>query len=485
MFNNLTDKLQDAFRKLRGVASLSESNISEAMDDVRTAMLDADVNREVVEEFIAEVQKGCLGSNVIRSITPGQMAVKIVNDKLVELMGPAEAPLNFEPQIHPNVAMLVGLHGSGKTTTTAKLALHLSKHGRKPLMTACDVYRPAAIDQLEILGVETGLPVHSQRGNMDVCAIANDAIAKARAAGNDYVLLDTAGRLQIDTDMVQELIRLKETVRPQEIILVADAALGQQAVSVAKHFHEALGITGIILTKLDGDARGGAALSIKKVTGCPIKFMGVGEKLDELEVFHPDRMASRILGMGDIVSLVERAAEEMDKEEARKLQEKLKKNDFDFEDFLAQLRQMSRMGGIESILKLLPGGNKLADMDELDTSKFKRMEAIICSMTKKERATPEILDMSRRKRIAKGSGTNVEEVSQLIKQFVNMRKMMKSTGLFGKLFSSGSLPTSLGDLGGLAGLGGMGGMGGGMGGFRPSFSRGSNFTPPKKKRKKK
>ena len=317
---------------------------------------------------------------------------------------------------------------------------------------------------------------------MDICSIANDAIAKARAAGNDYVLLDTAGRLQIDTDMVQELVRLKETVRPQEIILVADAALGQQAVSVAKHFHEALGITGIILTKLDGDARGGAALSIKKVTGCPIKFMGVGEKLDELEVFHPDRMASRILGMGDIVSLVERAAEEMDKEEARKLQEKLKKNDFDFEDFLAQLRQMSRMGGIESILKLLPGGNKLAGMGDLDTSKFKQMEAIICSMTKKERAAPEILDMSRRKRIAKGSGTNVEEVSQLIKQFVNMRKMMKSSGIFGKLLSSGTLPASLGDLGG---LGGMGGLGGGMGGFRPSFSRGSNFTPPKKKRKKK
>ena len=482
MFNNLTDKLHDALRKLRGISSLSESNMAEAMNDVRTALLDADVNREVAEGFIEDVQKSCLGSNVIRSITPGQMAIKIVNDKLTELMGPADAPLNFEPQIHPNVAMLVGLHGSGKTTTTAKLALHLSKHGRKPLMTACDVYRPAAIDQLEILGVETGIPVHSQRGNMDVCSIANDAIAKARAAGNDYVLLDTAGRLQIDTDMVQELVRLKETVRPQEIILVADAALGQQAVSVAKHFHEALGITGIILTKLDGDARGGAALSIKKVTGCPIKFMGVGEKLDELEVFHPDRMASRILGMGDIVSLVERAAEEMDQEEARKLQEKLKKNDFDFEDFLAQLRQMSRMGGIESILKLLPGGNKLAGMGELDTSKFKQMEAIICSMTKKERATPEILDMSRRKRIAKGSGTNVEEVSQLIKQFVNMRKMMKSTGLFGKLFSSGSLPSSLGDLGG---LGGMGGLGGGMGGFRPSFSRGSNFTPPKKKRKKK
>ena len=340
----------------------------------------------------------------------------------------------------------------------------------------------AAIDQLEILGHETGIPVHSERGNMDVCTIASAAMEKARANGNDYVLLDTAGRLQIDTDMVQELVRLKETVRPQEIFLVADAALGQQAVSVASHFHEALGITGIILTKLDGDARGGAALSIKKVTGCPIKFMGVGEKLDELEVFHPDRMASRILGMGDIVSLVERAAEEMDKEEARKLQEKLKKNDFDFEDFLSQLRQMSRMGGIESILKLLPGGNKLAGMGDLDTSKFKQMEAIICSMTKKERATPEILDMSRRKRIAKGSGTNVEEVSQLIKQFVNMRKMMKSTGLFGKLFSSGSIPSSLGDLGG---LGGMGGLGGGMGGFRPSFSRGSNFTPPKKKRKKK
>lgn len=476
MFNNLTDKLHDALRKLRGVASLSESNISEAMQDVRTALLDADVNREVAENFIEDVRKSCLGSDVVRSITPGQMAVKIVNDKLVELMGPAEAPLIFEPQIHPNVAMLVGLHGSGKTTTTAKLALHLTRQGHKPLMTACDVYRPAAIDQLEILGHETGIPVHSQRGNMDICEIASEAISKARADGNDYVLLDTAGRLQIDTDMVQELVRLKGTVRPQEIILVADAALGQQAVSVAKHFHEALGITGIILTKLDGDARGGAALSIKKVTGCPIKFMGVGEKLEELEVFHPDRMASRILGMGDIVSLVERAAEEMDKAEAEKLQEKLKKNDFDFDDFLSQLRQMSRMGGIESILKLLPGGSQLSGMGDLDSSKFRRMEAIICSMTKKERAKPEILDMSRRKRIAKGSGTQLEEVSQLIKQFINMRKMMKSTGIFGRLMSSGTLPQS---------LGGMGGFGGGMGGFRPSFSRGSNFTPKKKKRKKK
>ena len=481
MFNNLTDKLHDALRKLRGVASLTEANISEAMQDVRTALLDADVNREVAEWFIGEVRKECLGSDVVRSITPGQMAVKIVNDKLTELMGPAEAPMNFEPARHPNVAMLVGLHGSGKTTTTAKLALHMSKHGQKPLMAACDVYRPAAIDQLEILGVETGIPVHSERGNMDVCAIASAAIEKARTAGNNYVLLDTAGRLQIDTDMVQELVRLKETVRPQEIFLVADAALGQQAVSVASHFHEALGITGIILTKLDGDARGGAALSIKKVTGCPVKFMGVGEKLEELEIFHPDRMASRILGMGDIVSLVERAAEEIDRAEAEKLQEKLKKNDFDFEDFLSQLRQMSRLGGIESILKLLPGGNQLAGMGELDPSNFRRMEAIICSMTKKERANPEMLDMSRRKRIARGSGTKVEEVSQLIKQFVNMRKMMKSNGILGKLMSSGTMPSAFGGMGGMGGLGGMGGMGG----FRSSFSRGSNFTPKKKKRKKK
>lgn len=469
MFNNLTDKLQEALRKLRGVASLSESNISEAMQDVRTALLEADVNHEVAEEFIAGVSKECLGENVLKSVTPGQMAIKIVHDKLVEFMGEAESPIAWNPNARPNVIMLVGLHGGGKTTSCAKLAVQLKKRGRKVMLTACDVYRPAAIDQLEILGKEIDVPVYSERGSMDVCEISKNALKRATDEKCDYLIIDTAGRLQIDTAMVQELVRLSHTISPAEILLVADAALGQQAVSVASHFHDALGITGVVLTKLDGDARGGAALSIRKVTGCPIKFVGVGEKVEDFEVFHPDRMASRILGMGDIVSLVEKAAEEIDKEEAEKLQEKLKKNQFDFEDFLGQLRQMSKMGGIEAILKLLPGGNKLAGMSEFDSSQFKKMEAMICSMNKKERANPDIIDMSRRRRIAKGSGTSLEQVSQLIKQFNNMRKMMRNTGLFGRLLSGGSVP-SMSSIG--------------AGGRMPSFSRGSNFTPPKKKRKK-
>jgi len=469
MFQNLTDKLQDALRKLRGVASLSESNISEAMADVRTALLEADVNREVAEEFINGVSKDCLGEDVLKSVTPGQMAIKIVYDKLVEFMGGEESSVAWKPDAKPKIILFVGLHGGGKTTSSAKLAAYLKKRGRHVMLAACDVYRPAAIDQLEILGKEIDVPVYSERGNMDVCEISRNARKRALDEKCDYLIIDTAGRLQIDTSMVQELVRLSDAVKPDEVLLVADAALGQQAVSVAKHFNDALGITGVILTKLDGDARGGAALSIRKVTGCPIKFVGVGEKVENFEIFHPDRMASRILGMGDIVSLVEKAAEEIDKEEAEKLQEKLKKNQFDFNDFLSQLHQMSKMGGIDTILKLLPGGGKLAGMSEFDPSQFKRMEAIICSMNKKERENPDIIDMSRRRRIAKGSGTTLEQVSQLIKQFMNMRKMMKNTGLFGRLMNGGSLPP-------------MNSMG--MGGRMPSFSRGSNFTPPKKKRKK-
>lgn len=469
MFQDLTDKLQGALRKLRGLSSLSESNISEAMADVRTALLEADVNREVAEDFIRDISAECLGKDVIKSITPGQMAIKVVNDKLAEFMGSEEASLAWKPDAKPNVIMFVGLHGGGKTTTSAKLAAYLKKRGRSVMLAACDIYRPAAIDQLEILGKEIDVPVYSERGNMDVCQISLNARKRALDERCDYLIIDTAGRLQIDTSMVQELVRLSDTIHPDEILLVADAALGQQAVSVAHHFHDALGITGVILTKLDGDARGGAALSIRKVTGCPIKFAGVGEKIEDFEIFHPDRMASRILGMGDIVSLVERAAEKIDQEEAQKLQEKLKKSQFDFNDFLSHLHQMSKMGGIETILKMLPGGNKLAGMSELNSSQFKRMEAIICSMNKKERANPDIIDMSRRRRIAKGSGTTLEQVSQLIKQFTNMRKMMKNNGLLGRIMDSGIMPP----------LGGMG-----MGGGRPHFGRGSNYTPPKKKRKK-
>jgi len=464
MFNSLTNRLQDALKLLRGQARLTESNIAEAMEQIRAALIDADVNQEVAAEFVAEVAKGCMGEDVLRSVTPGQMAVKIVHDRLVEFMGSGEAPL--ADGNCPNVVMMVGLHGSGKTTTTAKIAANLKKRGKRVLMTACDVYRPAAIDQLETLGRDLGIPVHSERGNPNVPAIAMNALAKARAERYDYLLLDTAGRLQIDTEMVQELIRLSQATGAHERILVADAALGQQAVSVAKHFNDALSLTGVALTKLDGDARGGAALSIRKVTGCPVKFVGVGEKLDELEVFHPDRMASRILGMGDIVSLVEKAAEEIDREEAERLQAKLKKSEFDLDDFLSQLRQMNRMGGVESIMKMLPGGDKLLGSSEFDPSQFTSMEAMICSMTKAERSDCEIIDFPRRKRIAKGSGTSVEQVGQLIKQFSMMKKMMKSTGLMGRLLS-----------GGMPGLGGMPG-------FRNKIQRGSNYTPPKKKRKK-
>ncbi len=471
MFSDLTDKLQNALRRLRGVASLSESNIAEPMKEVLNALLEADVNREVAEEFIAGVSRECLGEDVLKSVTPGQMAVKIVHDKLVEFMGEAESPIAWNAAVRPNVILMVGLHGGGKTTTSAKLAALLKKRGKKVMLAACDVYRPAAIDQLEVLGGEVGVEVYAERGETDVCSISRNAVRRAAAENCDYLIVDTAGRLQIDTAMVQELVRLKDTVSPAEILLVADAALGQQAVSVAKHFHDALGITGVVLTKLDGDARGGAALSIRKVTGCPIKFVGVGEKTEDLQVFHPDRMASRILGMGDIVSLVEKAAEEIDREEAEKLQEKLKKSQFDFNDFLGQLRQMSKMGGVEAILKMLPGGGKIAGIPGFEPEQFRRMEAMICSMNKKERENPDLIDMSRRRRIARGSGTTVEQVSQLIKQFTNMRKMMKNVGLFGHSFRGGRLGSM--DMGALA-----------AGGRMPSFSRGSNYTPPKKKRKK-
>ncbi|MBO4492179.1 MAG: signal recognition particle protein [Lentisphaeria bacterium] len=482
MFQNLSDKLHDALRHLRGQAILTEANITESMEEIRTALLEADVNLDIAEDFVKTVRAECLGGKVIKSVTPGQMAVKIVYDRLTALMGEAAVPLVSGKS--PAVILMCGLHGSGKTTTSAKLALSLKNQGRKILLAALDVYRPAAIDQLEILGREIGVPVHSERNVPDVTAIALRALERARSEGADYLIMDTAGRLQIDEPMVQELVRVKDVTRPDEILLVADAALGQQAVSVAKHFHDALGLTGIVLTKLDGDARGGAALSIRSVTGCPVKFAGTGEKLEDLDVFHPDRMASRILGMGDVVSLVERAAEKFDQEEAAKLEEKFKKNSFDFDDFLSQLRQMSRLGGVESILKFLPGGDKLADMPEFDSKKFRSMEAIICSMTKKERANAELIDMSRKRRIARGSGRPQEEVSQLIRQFLMMKKMMKNTGLLNRIV--GSSPRSGGaGLGAMfspgmsGGFGGMGGMG--RGGF---MARGSNYTPPKKKRKK-
>ncbi|HBC87781.1 MAG TPA: signal recognition particle protein [Lentisphaeria bacterium] len=464
MFENLTDKLQLVFRKLSGQGILTESNISEAMDQIRDALLDADVNYTIVKEFIDEVRKDCLGIEVLKTVTPGQQIVKIVNDRLVELMGKEASPLDTTGA-YPAVIMVVGLHGGGKTTTCAKLAANLRKDNKKTLLVAGDINRPAAIDQLEILGRENSIQVYSDRNNPNVPAIAKSAVEKAKSEGIDVVIIDTAGRLQIDQEMVAELVRIRQAVNPKEILLVADAALGQQAVSVADHFHKALTLTGVILTKLDGDARGGAALSIRKVTGCPIKYAGVGEKIGDLDAFYPERMASRILGMGDIVSLVEKAAEEIDREEAEKLQEKLKTKSFDFNDFLQQLKQMKKMGGLESVLKFLPGGSQLANLPDFDEKSFVHMEAIISSMNKKERENPDIIDFSRRKRIAKGSGTSLEEVGQLIKQFTMMQKFLKQTSLVNRLMSGAPLA-------------------GGPAALASRMRRGSNFTPPKKKRRK-
>ena len=436
MFESLSDKLHDVFRKLRGQSTLTEANITDAMREIRLALLDADVNIKIASEFIEGVKAECVGQEVIKSVTPGQQVVKIVNDKLVELLGGGASELEFKSK--PTVIMLVGLHGSGKTTTAGKLALLLKRQGKKVQLVAGDVYRPAAIDQLEIIGREIGVPVHAERTSVNVAAIAVNAVEQARTAGTDVVIIDTAGR---------------QAVRPDEVLLVADAALGQEAVSVAEHFHRALDLTGFILTKLDGDARGGAALSIRKVTGCPVKFIGMGEKLDSLEVFYPDRMASRILGMGDVVSLVEKAAAEIDEEEAKKLQEKLRANKFDYDDFLSQLRQIRKLGGMESILKFLPGGRQLAGaMNEVDPRHFARMEAVILSMTKAERANPDLMDFPRKKRIAKGSGVPVEMVSGLVKQFEGMRKMMKQSGPLGRLMAGGSLPENNGVPGTFGGL---------------------------------
>ena len=439
MFDSLSDKLHGIFKKLRGESRLSESNIAEAMRDIRLALLEADVNAAIADEFINAVKESCIGQEVLKSVTPGQQIVRIVHDQLVELLGGDSGELNLGKR--PSVIMLVGLHGSGKTTTAGKLALKLRRDGKKVLLVAGDVYRPAAIDQLETLGGEIKVPVHVERTSVNVAAISSDALAVAKRENYDCVIIDTAGRLQIDETMVQELIRIRQAVTPDEILLVADAALGQEAVSVAEHFHKALELTGFILTKLDGDARGGAALSIRKVTGVPVKFAGFGEKMDALEVFHPDRMAGRILGMGDVVSLVEKAAAEIDEEDARKLQEKLKKNKFDYNDFLSQLRQISKLGGMEGILRFLPGGKQISSaLSSVDKGQFARMEAMVYSMTLEERANPDLIDFSRRKRIARGCGLPTEAVSSFVKQFEMMRKMMRPGGMLGRMAATGVMP---------------------------------------------
>ncbi|MBP5787115.1 MAG: signal recognition particle protein [Kiritimatiellae bacterium] len=430
MFNNLTDRFKSAFRNLTGRGKLTEANIQDAMAEIRTALLDADVNYAVAKKFVADVSQECLGEAVMNSVTPGQLAVKIVNDKLTALLGQNNEPLNLVSK--PSIIMLCGLHGSGKTTTSAKLALHLKdKLKRKPLLVGCDLYRPAAIDQIEVLAKELNVDVFTDRETKNVNTIARRAISYAQLNNLDTIILDTAGRLQIDNDLVKELVDLKAEVKPDEIILVGDSALGQEAVSVAEHFDQALGITGIILTKLDGDARGGAALSVVSVVGCPILRIGVGEQPDDLEPFHPDRMASRILGMGDVVSLVEKVQATVDADEAARLQDQvIGRGRLTLEDLLAQMRQLKRFGSLSKIMDLLPGGASIPrDMrDRAQTEGMARMkisEAVILSMTPRERRHPEILDARRRRRIAAGSGTTVADVNDLIRQFNQMRKMAK------------------------------------------------------------
>ncbi len=446
MFESLSGKLQNVFKNLRGLGKISEANIADALRDVRLALLDADVNFKVARDFIDRVKQKSVGVEVIQTLHPGQQIIKLINDELVALLGSENAAINLDS--NPTVIMMVGLHGAGKTTSSAKLSRLIQKQGRQPLLVACDVNRPAAMDQLATLGKQLEIPVFLKKGETDVLKIVRESLEFAKANHHNTLILDTAGRLQIDELLVQELVRVKEIARPQEILLVLDAATGQEAVNVATHFDKALQITGSILTKLDGDARGGAALSMKAVTGQPIKFMGVGEKLEDFEPFHPERMASRILGMGDVVSLVERAAEAVSEADARRLEERMKKGQFTLDDFLEQLRQMKKLGSLESIVNLLPGGGEALKNADLSKSEkeFRRMEGMICAMTFKERRYPQILNARRRQRIAKGSGVTVTELNNLLNRFGQMQQMMKKMGKFQKM---------MGRMGGMPGMPGM------------------------------
>lgn len=422
MLENLTDKLGSALRNLRGVGKLTEENMAESLKEVRTALLSADVHFKVVREFVENVKSQCVGQEVLKSVTPGQQVVKIIHDELVKLLGEGATELEDKKPLR---VMMVGLHGSGKTTSSGKLARYLSKkRGYRPALIACDVYRPAAIDQLETLAQNESCTFYCDREEKDVVKIGQNGLAAAKEADANLIVFDTAGRLQIDEDLIEEIKQLKEAVQPDEVLLVADSALGQEAVNVAKHFHEAVNCTGIILTKLDGDARGGAALSMKSMTGVPVKFMGLGEKADEFDIFHPDRMASRILGMGDVVSLVEKAQETIDEKEAERMAEKLRKADFNLEDFLKQMQQVKKMGSLGSIVGMLPGMNNVEIGDD-EERKMARTEAIILSMTPQERQHPRLLKGSRLKRVALGSGVQVREVNALLKQFGQMQKMMR------------------------------------------------------------
>lgn len=438
-FEGLSSKLQETFKKLRGKGKLTEKDVKEAMREVKMALLEADVNYKVVKDFIKAVSERAIGQEVMESLTPGQYIIKIVNDELIALMGNTESKINVSGAL-PTVLMFVGLQGAGKTTMAGKLALYLKKHNKKPLLVAGDVYRPAAIKQLQVLGGQIDVPVFTLGDRTSPVDIAKAAIENAKKTSRDYVIIDTAGRLHIDTELMDELKNIKDTVNPNEILLVVDSMTGQDAVNVAEQFNNMLNITGVILTKLDGDTRGGAALSVKAVTGKPIKFIGMGEKLSDIEVFYPDRMASRILGMGDVLSLIEKAQEAFDEKKAEELQKKMMTQQFTLEDFLDQMQQMKKMGPIKDLLKMIPGmdASKLGDI-KIDEKEMAHTEAIIKSMTKKERENPAIINASRKKRIAKGSGTAIQDVNKLLSSFEQAKKMMKQFKDMGKGMKIGKM----------------------------------------------
>ncbi len=481
MFSLLTDKLEDAFKKLRGLGRISESNITDAMKDIRLALLEADVDFQVTKDLLEAVKTEAMGEEVLRSVSPGQQIVKIFNDELVKILGGGSSALNLEP---PHRILMVGLNGAGKTTTSAKLANWLKKQGKRPVLIALDLYRPAAIKQLQVLGDSLNTPVWApDPGETDPVRAAKASLEWLTQQGSVVAIFDTAGRQDIDSALIDELKKVASLVQPSETLLVADAATGQQAVSVAKTFNEAIGVTGLIMTKLDGDARGGALLSMRQVTGCPVKFLGVGEKVEQLEVFHPDRMAQRILGMGDVVSLVEKAAEEIDEKEALRMAKRFEEAKFDFNDFLSQMRFMKKLGPLEGILGMIPGMSKMKELGgAVNDKRMKHVEAMVLSMTPAERSKPDLLNGSRRKRIANGSGRPVMEVNQLIKQFDMMRGLMKNKGamaqLAGGLFGGGA-PGGGKMPGGMPGMGGMGMPGfPGMKGGRPKLG-GSKFKRPR------
>ena len=424
MFENLSDRLEKSFKILKGQGRISEINIAETLKEVRRALLDADVNFKIAKQFTDTVKQKALGQEVLKSVNPSQMMVKIVHDELVDLMGGDKTDINIK--INPSIILIAGLQGSGKTTFSGKLAKWVkTKRGKNPLLVACDVYRPAAIEQLKIIGAQVEVPVYTEDGNMEPVVIARNAVKEAKKSGHDLVIIDTAGRLAIDEEMMKEISSVKNAVNPHEILFVVDSMTGQDAVNTAREFNERLDFDGVVLTKLDGDTRGGAALSIKSVVNKPIKFVSSGEKMDAIDIFYPERMADRILGMGDIVSLVEKAQEQFDTEEARKLQKRIAKDQFDFNDFISQIQQIKKMGNVKDLMAMIPGvGKAIKDLD-IDDNAFKGIEAIIRSMTPEERVNPVVLNGSRRKRIAMGSGTSVQEVNKLLKQFDETRKMMK------------------------------------------------------------